>query len=126
MNMRTPLKNVHNLGSAKEGADHFWKQRVSAVALIFLSIWLVWTIASLAGSDHAAFKQALTNPLTAIGLLMLVLTGTYHMRLGMQAIIEDYIGSHGCKVALLMLNTFFAFAVGLSSAFAIFKLSFGS
>jgi succinate dehydrogenase / fumarate reductase membrane anchor subunit len=126
MNMRTPLKNVQNLGSAKEGVDHFWKQRVSAVALIFLSIWLVWTIASLAGSDHTTFKQALSNPINAIGLLMLVLAGTFHMRLGMQSIIEDYVKSEGRKVVLLMLNTFFAIAVGLSSAFAIFKLSFGS
>jgi len=126
MNMRTPLKKVHNLGSAKEGADHFWKQRVSSVALVFLGIWLVWTIASLAGADHATFKQALVNPFNAIGLLMLVLAGTFHMRLGMQSIIEDYVKADGCKVALLMLNTFFAIAIGLSSTFAIFKLSFGS
>ena len=126
MNMRTPLKNVHNLGSAKEGADHFWKQRVSAVANIFLGIWLVWLIASLAGASHAEVKLALTNPMIAIGLLLLVLSGAFHMRLGMQTIIEDYVSGEGCKVALLMLNTFFAIAVGLASTFAILKLSFGS
>lgn len=126
MSMRTPLKNVYNLGSAKEGADHFWKQRVSAVANVFLGIWLVWLIATLAGSDHAAFKQALGNPLVAIGLLLLVLSGTFHMRLGMQVIIEDYINGEGAKILLLMLNTFFAIAVGLAATFAILKLSFGS
>lgn len=126
MNMRTPLKNVRSLGSAKEGSDHFWKQRVSAVANVFLGIWLVWLIASLAGSDHAALKQAMTNPLVAIGLLLLVLSGTFHMRLGMQTIIEDYVRADGSKLLLLMLNTFFAIAVGLASTFAILKLSFGS
>ena len=126
MNMRTPLKNVRRLGSAKEGADHFWKQRVSAFANVFLGIWLVWLIASLAGTDHAGLKQAMTNPVVAIGLLLLVLSGTFHMRLGMQTIIEDYVRGEGSKVLMLMLNTFFAVAVGLASTFAILKLSFGS
>lgn len=126
MSMRTPLKKVYNLGSAKEGADHFWKQRVSGVANVFLGIWLVWLIASLAGADHATVKLALTNPLIAIGLLLLVLSGTFHMRLGMQVIIEDYFKGEGAKIVLLMLNTFFAIAVGLASTFAILKLSFGS
>ncbi len=124
--MRTPLKRVHNLGSAKEGADHFWQQRVTAVANIFLALWLVWLVASLAGADLATVKAAIQNPLVAIGLLAMILSGSYHMRLGMQVIIEDYIRSEGAKVALLMLNTFFAVAIALGSAFAILKLSFGS
>jgi succinate dehydrogenase / fumarate reductase membrane anchor subunit len=124
--MRTPLKRVHNLGSAKEGADHFWQQRVTAVANIFLALWLVWLVASLAGADLATVKAAIQNPLVAIGLLAMILSGSYHMRLGMQVIIEDYIRSEGAKVALLILNTFFAVAIALGSAFAVLKLSFGS
>jgi len=125
MDLRTPLKRVHNLGSAKEGADHFWQQRLTAVANIFLIVWLVWLVASLAGADYATVRGALSNPFVAIGLMLLILSGVFHMRLGMQTIIEDYV-SDGLKVVLLMLNTFFAIAVGLASFFAILKLSFGS
>ncbi|HUS98412.1 MAG TPA: succinate dehydrogenase, hydrophobic membrane anchor protein [Hyphomicrobiaceae bacterium] len=126
MNMRTPLKNVRHLGSAKEGADHFWKQRLTAVANVFLAIWLVWLIVHLAGADHAAVKVAIGNPLVALGLLLVVLSGIIHMRLGMQVIIEDYIHGEGMKVMLLMLNTFFAIVVGLACVYAVLKLSFGA
>lgn len=126
MDMRTPLKKVHNLGSAKEGADHFWQQRLTAVANLFLMTWLVWLVASLAGADYVTVRAAIANPLVAVGLLLLVVSGTFHMRLGMQTIIEDYVHSEAPKVALLMLNTFFAIAIGLASVFAVLKMSFGS
>ncbi|MEO1608463.1 MAG: succinate dehydrogenase, hydrophobic membrane anchor protein [Pseudomonadota bacterium] len=125
MSMRTPLKNVRHLGSAKEGADHFWQQRITAVANIILGIFLVGLIASLAGQSHGAIKEALANPLIAIALLLLIFSGIYHMRLGMQVIIEDYIHTESRKIVFLMLNTFFTIAVGLASAFAILKINFG-
>lgn len=125
MSMRTPLKNVRRLGSAKEGADHFWQQRITAVANIILGIFLVGLIASLAGQSHGAVKEALANPLIAIALLLLIFSGIYHMRLGMQVIIEDYIHAESTKIVFLMLNTFFTIAVGLASAFAILKINFG-
>lgn len=124
--MRTPLKKVRYLGSAKEGADHFWKQRVTAVANIFLGFFLVWLIVSLLGADYATVKQKLGHPLIAISLLGLVLSGTLHMRIGMQTIIEDYVHEEGLKVAALMLNTFFAIFIALASVFSILKLSFGA
>ncbi len=124
--MRTPLKNVRYLGSAKEGADHFWKQRVTAVANVFLGIFLVWLIVSLLGADYATVKQKLAHPLIALPLLGLVLSGTIHMRLGMQTIVEDYVHSEGIKIVVLMLNTFFAIAIALASVFSILKLSFGA
>ncbi|MBY0560682.1 succinate dehydrogenase, hydrophobic membrane anchor protein [Hyphomicrobium sp.] len=124
--MRTPLKKVRYLGSAKEGADHFWKQRVTGVANLFLGVFLVWLIVSLLGADYVTARQKLGNPLIALALLGLILSGTVHMRLGMQTIIEDYVHEEGLKLAALMLNTFFAIFIALVSVFAILKLSFGA
>ena len=124
MNMRTPLKNARRLGSAKEGADHFWMQRVTAVANLFLGLFLVWLIASLAGADHSAVASALANPIVALLLAMLIISAAIHMRLGMQVIIEDYITGEGTKIALLLLNNFFAILVAAASVWAIMKLSF--
>lgn len=124
MNMRTPLKNARRLGSAKEGADHFWMQRVTAVANLFLGLFLVWLIASLAGADHAAVASALANPIVALLLAMLIISAAIHMRLGMQVIIEDYITGEGTKIALLLLNNFFAILVAAASVWAVMKLSF--
>jgi succinate dehydrogenase / fumarate reductase membrane anchor subunit len=125
-NLRTPLKNVRHLGSAKEGADHFILQRLTGLANVFLGLFLVWLVASLAGLDHAAVKAKLANPFVALGLLLLVVSGVMHMRLGMQTIIEDYVHAEGSKIAALTLNTFFAILIGASSVFAILKLSFGA
>lgn len=126
MNMRTPLKNVRYLGSAKEGADHFWKQRVTAVANVALGLFLVWLIASLVGADYATVRAKLANPVVAIALLALTISGTVHMRLGMQTIIEDYVHGEGAKIVCVMLNTFFASAVALACTFAVLKISFGA
>jgi succinate dehydrogenase / fumarate reductase membrane anchor subunit len=126
MAMRTPLKTARHLGSAKEGAGHFWKQRITAVANLFLGLFLVWLIASLIGADHATVKAKLANPLIALALLALIISGTIHMRLGMQTIIEDYVHTEASKIVLLMLNTFFAAFVALACVYAILKLSFGA
>ena len=126
MSQRTPLARVRGLGSAKEGTDHFWKQRLTAVSNLILVCILIWLLVKLAGADYATVKKTLARPQNAIALLLLVLSGVIHMRLGMQTIIEDYVHSEGRKVLALMLNSFFTILVGLTSIFAVLKLSFGA
>ena len=123
--LRTPLAKVRGLGSAKDGTDHFWKQRITAVANIVLVSYVIVLIVQLAGADYATVKHALARPQNAIALLGLVLSGVMHMRLGMQTIIEDYVHSEGRKVAALMLNTLFSILIGITCVFAVLKLSFG-
>jgi succinate dehydrogenase / fumarate reductase, membrane anchor subunit len=124
--MRTPLARVRGLGSAKEGTDHFWKQRVTAFSNIFLVLFLAGLMVSIAGADYAVVKKTLQKPAIAILLLLLVLSGVHHMRLGMQTIIEDYVHSEGRKILCLMLNSFFAISIALTCMFAVMKLSFGA
>jgi succinate dehydrogenase / fumarate reductase, membrane anchor subunit len=124
--IRTPLAKVRGLGSAKEGTDHFWKQRVTALANVPLTLFLVGLIATRAGADYATVRKTLQQPLVAILLLLLVLSGIHHMRMGMQTIIEDYVPSEGRKLFLLMLNSFFAYAAGLTCIFAVLKLAFAA
>src|SRR5262245_34248162 len=126
MAYRTPLARVRGLGSAKSGPGHFWLQRLTAVANLVLVVLLIWLLVRLVGADYATVKRALAQPYYAIPLLLLVLSGVVHMRLGMQTIIEDYVHSEGRKVAALMLNLFFCVLVGLSCAYAVLKLGFGA
>ena len=124
--LRTPLAKVRGLGSAKEGTDHFWKQRITAVANILLVSYAIILLVQFAGADHATVKRVFAKPQNAIALLGLVLSGVMHMRIGMQTIIEDYIHAEGSKVAALMLNTFFSILIGITCIFAVLKLSFGA
>lgn len=126
MSLRTPLKKVRYLGSAKEGADHFWKQRVTAVSNLVLAIVAVGIFVSLKGADHATVAAALKSPFVALPLILFVLSAVIHMRLGMQVIIEDYVHGEAAKLSLLILNTFFAVAVGAASTLAVLKLFFGA
>lgn len=125
MSMRTPLKEVRRLGSAKEGADHFWLQRLTGAANVILVVFAIGLTVSLVGADHAAVRSALGHPLVALALLLFLVSAAMHMRLGMQVIIEDYVHGEAAKIVLLMLNTFFAIAVAAAGGLSILKLSFG-
>jgi succinate dehydrogenase / fumarate reductase membrane anchor subunit len=125
MSMRTPLRQVRGLGSARSGTEHFWHQRLTAMANIPLTIGFVVVVASLMGRNHAAVVQILGSPLVAVLMLLFILSATIHMRIGMQVIIEDYVHDDVAKFTMLIANTFFAVVVALASAFAILKLSFG-
>ena len=123
--MRTPLGRVRGYGSAKSGTGHFIAQRLTALANIPLTIAAVLIVISLIGHNHAAVVQILGSSPVAIVMLLFILSAAYHMKIGMQVIIEDYVHGERAKYALLILNTFFTIAVGFSSIYAILKLSFG-
>ncbi|MDX1580317.1 MAG: succinate dehydrogenase, hydrophobic membrane anchor protein [Alphaproteobacteria bacterium] len=125
MSLRSPLAQVRGLGSAKEGTDHFWVQRVSAVALIPLSVWFIASLVGLSGADHDAVVAWLERPLVAILMLLFVVTGLYHLKLGLQVVIEDYVHGKGMKVASLLFVTFATFAAGAAAVFAVLKIAFG-
>ena len=123
--MRTPLRRVTHLGSAHAGTRHFWHQRLTSVAGIFLTVAFIVIVVAVMGRNHAATVQILGSPIVAVIMLLFVLNMTYHMWLGMQVIVEDYIHHELGKILLLMANTFFCITIGLASAYALLKLSFG-
>lgn len=123
--IRTPLARVRGRGAARSGTRDFWRQRLTAVANVPLTIAAIIIIITLLGRNQAAVAQILGAPLVAIIMLLFVASVTVHMRIGMQVIIEDYVHDESTKLTLIMANTFFAIAVALASAFGILKLSFG-
>jgi len=123
--LQTPLARVRGLGAARTGTEHFWRQRLTAVANVPLTVAFVLIVVSLYGRNHAWVQQILGSPWVAMLMLLFIGSATYHMRIGMQVIIEDYVHGEVPKLVLLMLNIFFSIAVGLAAAYAIFKLSFG-
>jgi succinate dehydrogenase / fumarate reductase membrane anchor subunit len=122
---RTPARRVRGLGAARSGTRHFWHLRVTSVAGVLLTIALVVIAISLLGRSHAAAVQILGSPIVAVIMLLFILNSSYHMWIGMQEIILDYVHEDKLKLLSLMANTFFVFAVALASCFAILKLSFG-
>ena len=123
--MRTPLGRVRHLGSAHHGTRAFWHQRLTSVANIPLTIAAIVIVMGLLGRNHAAVVQILGSTFVAITMLLFVMSSVYHMWIGMQVIVEDYVHDHTWKLVTLMGNTFFAVAVGLAAVFAILKLAFG-
>lgn len=123
--MRTALGRVRGLGSAREGTDHFWRQRLTAVANVPLILFFVGLVVSLNGASYAEVRETLANPLVALLTILILASALYHMKLGMQSIIEDYVHGEGLKVVLVMLNIFFPIVIGAVSLFALLKIAFG-
>ncbi|HZP71398.1 MAG TPA: succinate dehydrogenase, hydrophobic membrane anchor protein [Pseudolabrys sp.] len=123
--LRTPMRRVRGLGAAHSGTGHFWHQRVTSVAGIPLTIGLLLVVMALLGRSHAAVVQILASPIVSIVLLLFIINAVYHMWIGMQEIILDYVHDDKWKLLSLMANTFFVFAIGLACVYAILKLSFG-
>ncbi len=123
--MKTDLAKVRGLGSANEGTQHFFMQRVTAIANVPLVIYLIYFVVSHISSNRAAVVASIKNPFCAIALCLALVSICYHMKLGLQMVIEDYVHGHGAKLAALILNVFFAFGVCALGVFAILKMSFG-
>jgi succinate dehydrogenase / fumarate reductase, membrane anchor subunit len=122
---RTPLAKVRGMGSAREGTQHFWRQRLTAIANVPLLLFFIGLIVYLNGAGHAETVAVLSHPLTALAMIAVLISGLYHMRLGMDDIILDYAHSEGMKFALVILNNFFCLGVGLMAVYSLLKLSFG-
>ena len=123
--MRTPLRRVRGLGAAHSGTGHFWHQRVTSVAGIPLTIAFLVVVVALVGRSHATVGQTLGSPLVAIVMLLFIINSAYHMWIGMQEIILDYVHDDKWKLLSLMANTSYVVVVAFASCFAILKLSFG-
>jgi succinate dehydrogenase / fumarate reductase membrane anchor subunit len=123
--MRTPLAKVRNLGAAHSGTVDFWRQRLTAVAMTLLIIPVLVIVMMLLGRNQAGAAQILGSLPIAVILLLFIIASTWHMKIGMQEVIEDYIQGERLKLAAIMANNFFCFAVALASIFAILKMSSG-
>jgi succinate dehydrogenase / fumarate reductase membrane anchor subunit len=124
--MQTPMARVKGLGSAKSGTEHFWHQRLSAIANVPLTLAFVTIVICLLGKSHADALIFLAKPHVSLVMILFVAVGLFHMRLGMQVIIEDYVHHEGAKILALIANTFFALGVGAVCLFALLKISFGA
>jgi succinate dehydrogenase / fumarate reductase membrane anchor subunit len=123
--IRTPLARVRGLGAARSGTRDFWRQRLTAVANIPLTIAAVVIVIMLLGRNQAAVAQILGSPLVCLIMLLFVISNAIHMKIGMQVVIEDYVHDETAKLILIMANTFFTFAVALASIYGLLRLSFG-
>ncbi|MDI1264546.1 MAG: succinate dehydrogenase, hydrophobic membrane anchor protein [bacterium] len=123
--MRTPLARVRNLGSSHSGTSDFWRQRMTAVAMAVLIVPVIVIMVMLSTRNHAGAQQILGSLPVAIILVLFIVASTWHMKIGMQIVIEDYVHNEKIKLASVMANNFFCIAVALASIYAILKMSSG-
>jgi succinate dehydrogenase / fumarate reductase, membrane anchor subunit len=121
--LRSPLGRVRGLGSAKEGVAHWWAQRVTALALIPLTLWFVIAVISLAGADHAQAVRWIASPAPAVLLVLLIVATFYHAVLGLQVVIEDYIHPESLRMALILAVKGAAILLAAAAIFAVLKLA---
>jgi succinate dehydrogenase / fumarate reductase, membrane anchor subunit len=125
MSLRSPLGHVLGSGSAKDGTGHWWAQRVSAVALLLLGLWFLWSLTHIAGFEQAQVAKWIGNPGHSVMLVLLCGTLAWHSLLGMQVVIEDYVHGPLLKVCLLLLNRFAHVLTAIAAAFAVLRISLG-
>ena len=122
--LRTPLGRVRGLGSAKEGVQHWWLQRITALALVPLTIWFVSSLVALAGAEHIDVIAWLRSPVVAISMVLLVAVTFHHAQSGLQVVIEDYVHEEGTKLALILTVKAAALIATLVGVFAVLKVAF--
>ena len=125
MNKRNPLKIISGLGSARDGTTHFWHINLTAVANIPLTLFLIWFIICAAGNDRAEMVQLLSSPFIMVMLLLTIFSFAWHMLLGLQAVIEDYVMNEAIKIIAIILNIFFSVGVALMSIVSTLVLGLG-
>jgi succinate dehydrogenase / fumarate reductase membrane anchor subunit len=123
--MRSPLGRAIGLGSAKEGVEHWWTQRITALALVPLAVWFVVEVVALAGADRAVFVDWVRNPMSAVLLVLLLVATFYHGALGLQVVIEDYVENEATRLGLLIGMRFLAIVFAGRGILAVLKLSLG-
>ena len=123
--MKSELGKVQGLGSAHDGTQHFFMQRVTAIANVPLVIFLLYFVIAHLGTGRAAVVASIKNPFAALALCLALISICWHMKLGLQMVIEDYVHGYGAKLISLLMNIFFAFGLCGLGVFAILKMSFG-
>lgn len=123
--LRTPLKRVHGLGSARSGTGHWWLQRLTAIALVPLTLWFAWLVLALIGQDPFVVRARLAEPLNGTLLAAFVIALFWHAQLGVQVVIEDYIHTRWLEVALQVLVKFAAVAGALLALLSIIRIALG-
>ena len=123
--LRTPLGRAFGLGSAKEGVQHWWAQRVSAVALIVLGLWFAAALIAHAGADRAAVVAWLHEPLSAILAILMLAAVFYHAALGLQVVIEDYVHSEWLKLSTIVAMRLISLGLAVAGIFAVLRIAFG-
>lgn len=124
--MRSPLSKAKGWGSAKSGTHHFWVQRLTALALIPLTLWFCFGLASLPGMDYAAFTAWLSSPFSAVMMIMTLIAVFYHYALGLQVIIEDYVSNHAIRTSAIIASHFVSFILAVTGIFSVIKISLGA
>lgn len=125
MSLRTPLGKALGLGSAKDGAGHWWMQRVSAIALIVLGAWLVIVLPGIGGLDYQHASAWVARPINSVLLTLLLIAMLYHSKLGIQVVIEDYVNAHALKVFALLLSVFVHILLMVLGVFSVLRISGG-
>jgi succinate dehydrogenase / fumarate reductase, membrane anchor subunit len=125
MSLRSPLRRVTGLGSAKGGSAHWYAQRVTAVALVLLGLWFVISLATLGGASHARVVTWLASPLASSLAVLLVLTSAYHALLGLQVVIEDYVADKGTRMGVLLAVKFALVVAAVIGVLAVLRIAFG-